>query len=76
MKSVALVTEITSNGARLVATEKRPTPLDRMLAAADVTAPPAGTKLNIEALNAKLSGKSIARRLEIKCALRSAGMLD
>jgi hypothetical protein len=52
-----------------------PTPLDRMLAAVDITAPVAG-KIDLERLDAKLAGESIGRRLEIKCALRSAGMLD
>jgi hypothetical protein len=52
-----------------------PAPLAALLASANVTAPPAGQTLRLADLDDKLSGESIARRLEIKCALRGAAML-
>jgi hypothetical protein len=53
-----------------------PAPLAKLLASAGVTAPVAGTKLDIAQLDAKLAGESIERRLEIKAALRGAGMVS
>jgi hypothetical protein len=52
-----------------------PAPLAKLLASAGVIAPVAGTKLDIAQLDDKLAGQPIGRRLEIKAALRGAGML-
>jgi hypothetical protein len=52
-----------------------PAPLAKLLAAADLTAPVAGIKLDLDKLDNKLAGQPIGRRLEIKAALHAAGML-
>jgi hypothetical protein len=49
--------------------------LAKLLAAADLTAPVAGAKIDIDSLDAKLAGLPVGQRLEIKCALRGAGMI-
>jgi hypothetical protein len=52
-----------------------PAPLAALLASADIVAPVAGRTLDIETLDAKMAGLPIERRLEIKSAMRQAGML-
>jgi hypothetical protein len=52
-----------------------PAPLAALLASTNVVAPRSGEKLRLADLDDKLSGESIGRRLEIKSALRQAGML-
>jgi hypothetical protein len=74
-----MVTTRTRTGAVTVAEfnpARQSTPLDALLASAGIAAPPAGQKLDLDRLDAKLAGESIGRRLEIKSALRQAGMLD
>jgi hypothetical protein len=53
-----------------------PAPLAKLLTAAGIVAPVAGTKLDLDRLDDKLAGQPIGRRLEIKAALRGAGMLE
>jgi hypothetical protein len=62
------------------ATVHRPTvpaPLAALLASADLTAPLAGAKLDLDRLDAKLAAKglNIGQRLTLKAAMRQGGML-
>jgi hypothetical protein len=50
-------------------------PLAKLLASADLVAPPTDMKFDIKVLDAKLAGLPLDQRFKIKSALSQAGML-